>query len=784
MELHRLSLGSTAVRFHRCCAVFFLIPTLALPALAQLPGPAPRFDAWTIIGPGGGGTTASPTISPSDPNLVVERCDMTGAYITHDGGLSWRMFNLRSGLTTFAFDPSNPRRIFAGGAALWRSDDTGRTWRMVFPNPQKKTVEHQNGDHGDYGLTTDDANYVTGLSISQIAFDPKDANLVHVAFYDPSMHGSTVLVSKDGGDSFHHEHEFDSEKILLLLYTGNERIAIGSRGVYRGRAETAKPIAGIADPIRYASAAETQGTATIYVTNASGQVFVSSDSAVTWREITPDLPHRGEEFRTIATGGNGQTAYLGFRGLMLSDDPEHPSNGILKTTDQGKTWLVVFRESTGPAANLDGSWIEQRAIAAGTDMRASIFFDSPYSLAVAPGNPEICYASDLFRTYRTVDGGKNWAQVNSVRTPDGNWTTRGLDVTTDYGVQFDPFDLNHIFIDYTDIDLFQSRNGGKSWESSSEGIPEVWRNTTYWLAFDPDVKGLVWGAFSGVHDLPLPKMWRAPKGMAWFRGGVAVSTDGGLHWTPSNDGMNETAFTYILLDPTSPVGRRTLYACAFGVGVYKSTDNGKTWQLKNEGIAEANPFAWRLTRASDGTLYLIVVRSNEGNYGATQGAGSLYKSVNSAEHWTQLTLPKDVNGPRGLAIDPRDNRRIYLAAWGQEHKDVNVGGGVYLTTDGGVTWKPIFVGSQHVYDVTVDPKSPDNLYISGFDAGAWRSTDAGAHWTRIRGYNFKWGHRVIVDPRDESKIFITTYGSSVWYGPAAGDPAATEDILTPVPVAQ
>ena len=120
-----------------------------------------------------------------------------------------------------------------------------------------------------------------------------------------------------------------------------------------------------------------------------------------------------------------------------------------------------------------------------------------------------------------------------------------------------------------------------------------------------------------------------------------------------------------------------------------------------------------------------MARSNEGNYGATQGAALLYKSVDSAEHWTQLTLPKDVNGPRGLAIDPRDNRRIYLAAWGQEHKDVDVGGGVYLTTDGGVTWKPIFVGSQHVYDVTVDPKSPDNLYISGFDAGAWRSTDAG-----------------------------------------------------------
>jgi hypothetical protein len=32
-------------------------------------------------------------------------------------------------------------------------------------------------------------------------------------------------------------------------------------------------------------------------------------------------------------------------------------------------------------------------------------------------------------------------------------------------------------------------------------------------------------------------------------------------------------------------------------------------------------------------------------------------------------------------------------------------------------------------------------------------------------------------------IYIATYGGSVWHGPAAGDPTATEDIETPVPVA-
>jgi photosystem II stability/assembly factor-like uncharacterized protein len=765
-------------------ATFSLIPAVALVAAAQVPGPAPRFDAWTIVGPGGGGTTAAATISPADANLVVERCDMTSAYITHDGGLSWRMFNLRAGLSVFAFDPANPKRIFAGGAALWRSDDSGQTWRMVFPNPQKKTVEHQNGDHGDYSLTTNDGNYVSGLSITHIAFDPKDQNVVHVAFRDPSAGGTTVLISKDGGNSFHNEHHFDSDKILLLLYSGNERVAIGNRGVYLDKAEIAKPIAGGGETIAYAAAGSGQGTAIFYVTTGSGNLFVSADSGLTWQAIKPALGQQGGHFGAVAASSNGQIAYLGFRGLKLGDGPGDLSNGIAKTTDGGKTWSIAFRESTRPAENLDASWIEQRAIAGGTNEYASIFFDAPYSLAVAPGNSDICYATDLFRTYRTLDGGKTWAQVNSVRTPDGNWTTRGLDVTTDYGVQFDPFDLNHIFIDYTDIGLFQSENGGRSWRSSSDGIPEAWRNTAYWLAFDPDVKGMMWGAFSGVHDLPLAKMFRGAGALSRYRGGVAVSTDGGLHWTPSNDGMKETAFTHILLDPASPAGRRTLYACGFGAGVYKSTDNGETWQLKNEGISGANPFAWRITRAVDGTLYLIVAESNSGHYGATQGFGALYKSVDGADHWIEIKLPKDVKGPRGLTLDPRDNARMYLAAWGQESSDVDVGGGVYLSTDGGGSWKPIFQASQHVYDVTIYQKSPDTLYICGFDAGAFRSTDAGLHWTRIRGFNFKWGHRVIVDPRDEAKIFITTYGGSVWYGPAAGDPTATEDILTPVPVAQ
>jgi photosystem II stability/assembly factor-like uncharacterized protein len=758
--------------------VTFVLLGLALPA-AQTPGPAQRFDAWRIIGPGGGGTMIAPTISPHDSNIVVEHCDMTGGYITLDGGQSWRLFHLRTVIETFAFDPGNPKVIYAGNAALWRSDDSGSTWRMIFPDPAQNTVEHQNGDHADYSLTSSDKNYSRGLRIGAIVVDSKDSKVIHVAYAKSRDGSSVLLVSTDRGVSFQREHEFPAERILLLQNTPSGLMAIGTKNVYRSAGGKWEAHPGPDAAIVNASVGELESATYIYVTTNKGALFVSEDGGSNWQLRTPALGQQSGRFATVATAArDARIAYAGFRNLKLGARHEDVYNGIAKTVDGGRSWSIVFRESTQPASNLDASWIEPRAAGGGYN----VFFDAPDSVGVAPGNADICYATDLFRTYRTLDGGKTWAQVNSVRVGDNRWSTRGLDVTTSYGVQFDPFDPKHVFIDYTDIGSFHSYDGGRSWESATNGVPERWRNTTYWLAFDSQVKGLLWGAFSAVHDLPRPKMWHQRSPIKYV-GGVGVSMDGGRHWTLSNTGMQETAVTHILLDPTSPVGQRTLYACGFGSGVYKSTDNGRTWQLKNRGITEAIPFAWRIVRADDGTLYLILARNNGGRYGEP-GSGALYRSVDGAEQWEKMTLPDGCNGPNGLALDPRDNRRMYLAAWGQERTDVDTGGGVFLSIDKGQTWKNVFNKSQHVYDVTIDLKTPDTLYVCGFDASAYRSTDAGLHWTRIRGYNFKWGHRVIVDPNDASKIYITTFGGSVWHGPAAGDKIAPEDIVAPVPIAQ
>ena len=743
---------------------------------------APRLNQWKVVGPGGGGTMIAPTISPRDPSLVVEHCDMTGGYITYDNGQSWRMFNLRGGIDATAFDPSNANIIYAGNAALWRTEDRGKSWRMVFPDPARNTVEHQVGDHAEYFLTSDDPSYPGG-EISAIAIDPADSSRIFLAFTvhngSTSRGGSSVIVSSaDGGHSWRRLASLPAN-VSVLAAQGKTLIAVSGSSTFEiSNSGAVTKLGGIPGQVKSAAAAYSGDAIWLYATNHQGDLFVSQDSGRTWNRATPALGQSSGRFEAVAASDqHAEVAYVGFRGLQVGAGPANLYNGIAKTTDGGKHWTIVFRESTHAADNLRGTWIEERATQNGED----IWFDSPYSLGISPTNPDVVYATDLFRTYRTLDGGAHWEEMNSRKAGDDTWISRGLDVTTDYGVQFDPFDENHIYIDYTDIGLFQSQDGGKSWRSSTSGVPETWRNTTYWLAFDPAVRGLVWGGFSGVHDLPRPKMFRSRSPLQ-YTGGVGVSTDGGLHWTASNAGMPSTSITDIVLDPDSPVGKRTLYATAFGRGVYKSTDNGKTWALKNVGIENAEPFAWRLTRAADGTLYLIIARRSEGKATPPEGAGALYRSTDKAEHWERIDLPTGVNGPTGLTLDPRDQQRMYLTAWGHEGDSADSGGGVYVSENGGKSWKPLYTDSQHVYDLTIDPRHPDTLYICGFDAGAFRSTDRGVHWTRIAGFNFKWGHRVIIDPPDPSQIYVTTYGGGVWHGPAAGD-SSHADVATPVPVA-
>jgi photosystem II stability/assembly factor-like uncharacterized protein len=715
----------------------------------------------------------NPTISPHEAKTVLVSCDMTGAYITHDGGDSWRMFNLRGVVHFFVFDPIDFKTIYAGTNILWRSTDNGETWNLVYPKPSAVQGLHMNPDHADETILAQPDSLGAILAF---AIDPDD----HRVLYAATGKGKSfaVFVSGDFGGTWKELDRLSEEPRGMWIDPHSPResrtLFVASRHALT--LKNSSGLSSLATPAEFSKVSlgfGTDGGSVIYGSSEQG-LFVSRDRGASWQRS--DLPGRGAQVRAVATSfHHPQTAYVSYSHLeesMPSFGSWHPAKqwmGVARTTDAGKTWQLVWKESDKPAANVHDAWISARF--------GPGWAGNPMELGVAEQDPELCYGTDFGRTLRTADGGANWTAVYSRRIPGGQWTSTGLDVTTSYGIHFDPFDPKRQFITYTDIGLFRSQDGGTSWQSSTAGVPQEWLNTTYWVVFDPKVRGRIWSVNSATHDLPRPKMWRH-RSVLDYKGGVCRSDDGGETWVKSNDGMDETAPTHIVVDPASPPDARVLYVAAFGRGVYKSSDGGHSWGLKNKGISQSQPLAWRLTLDPSGTLYVILARRSEDGSIGNDGDGAIYRSRDRAENWEPVSLPAGTNGPNGLALDPRLPNRLYLAAWARATGTHGDGGGVFLSEDGGKNWRQVLDRDRHVYDVTVDLREPDWLYAAGFESSAWRSLDRGEHWSRIPGFNFKWGHRVAPDPADRHWVYVTTFGGSVWHGAVDGKPAPL-DIRTP-----
>jgi len=748
------------------------LPLAALWALLSFAGAA-RYDRWEVIGPGGGGGMFLPTISPHSTKDVLVSGDMTGCFISHDGGGSWRMFNLGDHAWFFVFDPVDPKVIYAKTAAvpeqlqgdrpfsapaLFRSTDSGKTWRVV------------RADSSDGAITA-------------LAVDPADSAFLYAGFQRGQA--SVLRVSPDRGKNWKKIADLPdgADKIIIdprssredrtLYVVGASSVAVRESGRWRsGEAlkgvESSEGRPELHSGLVSAGFPEKGGKLVVYMI-AAGNLHISDDGGGSWRESPLPAPSSPLSAAAVATSlWHPDVAYVSYSNHRRGNNALF---GTAKTTDRGRTWELVWKESTTSAPNIHDPWMSERF--------GPGWGGNPLQLGVAPTKPDLCFGTDYGRTLRTSDGGKTWESVYSKKLPDGTYASTGLDVTTDYGVHFDPFDLQRVFITYDDIGLMRSENGGKSWTVSMDGIPPSWTETGYWMVFDPAVRGRVWCAMSGQHSLPRHKFFFLQPGAAQTAtGGVCRSEDGGKTWTSSSQGMPPTTATHIILDPRSPAGTRVLYVAGFARGVFKSVDGGRNWALKNEGITEKEPFAWRLAQDSSGVVYLVVVRRNDDGSIGGEGDGALYRSTDAAEHWAKMKLPDDVNGPQGLEIDPENPQRLYLAAWAR-HPDATrtLGGGIFLSTDGGATWRQVLARDRYVHDITVDPRNPEVIYACGFESSTWRSDDRGENWQRIRGYNFKWGRRVIPDPLDPTKIYIATYGGSVWHGPAKGDSNAVEDIV-------
>jgi len=765
----------------------------------QTNNPNGRNDRWGFAGYGGGGAMFYPSVSPHNANFAFVACDMTGSFVTYNGGSSWRMFSLRGPVKFFVFDPLDSNLVYANSIALFKSTDRGNTWNILYPAPSDIKGIVAKGDHAEERIITNDS---TIRHVLALAVDPDNSHKLHAAIQINNI--VSYFTSVDQGISWTKERdlEYGADDIFIspaspadnrtIYITGKNSITVRANGTWRTNpgpvnVRILTAYSGGYDKaynkfIIYAISGRSyfnpQGDLSgIYYTEDGGNRWENrQEGLLRLHHQKTDFP----EWRTIATcAGRPDIVYVSYAGLKVSNDTT--CIGVAKSEDFGKTWELVWKDCLTKGGDLYSpnykrGWIDERF--------GPTWGENPFSIAVSPVNPDICYTTDFGRTIRTADGGKSWEQLYTNKKEGAGWTSRGLEVTTGYCVVSDPFDNNHLFIANTDVGLMESSDEGESWMSATlnNGIPRKWMNSTYWVTFDPLVRGRAWAVMSDVHDLPRPKMWRR-NGITGYEGGILATEDAGKTWKPVSNNIGEAAMTNILIDKTSNRESRTLYACAFGKGVYKSSDGGTTWIQKNKGIEGREPFAWRIVMNDrNGELFLLVARrSDDGSIG-NESDGAVYRSDDAAESWKKINLPEGTNGPMSLMIDPDNDARLLLSAWGRSSPGLfspDTGGGIFISGNNGATWKQVLSDDQHIHDITYDPRN-NYFYACGFNGSAYRSADRGETWKRLRGYNFKWGKRVDTDPGDPDKIFVVTFGGGVWHGPAEGDENAAEDIVTPI----
>lgn len=404
------------------------LPCLLLLAMAM---GASRHDAWEIVGPGGGGAQFFPAINPQNSNEIFVACDMTGAYVSHDGGSSWRMFNLGGVTRRFVFDPNDARTVYAiSGRAVWRSTDAGDTWRLVVPDPATVTGIFQHDDHATNIIASS-----TGLpgAIDALAADPGDSHVLYAVMRRGTLSG--LFVSEDWGKTWKRSADLDGggrwiyidahspREDRTVYVIGDTSVAVRRDGAWR-RGPAPSGVTSFVD----ATFGVSGGKPILYAASKTA-VFVSEDGGASWRESR--LPGEASELHAIAASAqHGESAYLSYSKRVAEGERWF---GVAKTADFGHTWTLAWKESSKRAAeNIHDIWIAQRF--------GPGWAGYPLSLAVAAADPNLCIATDLGRTMRTRDGGQNWDGVYSMRLDDGSFTSTGLDVTTNYGVYFNPFD--------------------------------------------------------------------------------------------------------------------------------------------------------------------------------------------------------------------------------------------------------------------------------------------------------------------------------------------------------
>ena len=357
------------------------------------------------------------------------------------------------------------------------------------------------------------------------------------------------------------------------------------------------------------------------------------------------------------------------------------------------------------------------------------------AFAVDPTNPSIVWAgcgkiggSDgASGLWKSTDGAASWTLLRV--TPTGS----SFQFPT-YAVAIDPVVQSTVYAG-TSVGLYRTTDGGATWTALTNGFPPL--TNIFALGIAPSSHSTIYAGSA-------------------YGGGIGVfkSTDSGASWTPLRAGFSNTDVRTLVVDPTDA---NVVYRSDYSVGISKTTDGGAHWTLV---LPVRAVVAFAIDPTAPGTVYACLETDSQ------SVKGGLLKTSDGGVTWAHIDSGLDGLVVRTLAIDPRSPSRLYAGTTPNliVAPPRPVYSGVFLSSDGGVTWGP---SSQHFAlagfsTVALDPRMPSTIFLDSL-----RSTDGGITWEPLGiSANF-----FVFDPRNPLTVYAgpplrkSTDGGATWAPP-------------------